>query len=184
MNKLYKIKGYVYTFEDRIHKHKLPKGLSYVLQTTDITSVLNTDGLSLSYSYESENPGKLSKSVVKDFSFTKVELLSYTKYGKRRGEPGSWLDYDRHMSIYSVPARIRHALRCTLTNKVLPQLKALESKPKFNVSVYYRTFHKNNYEPLDWGGIYIEQDRYGDKPIVLYRDKEFDLDKDVKELVT
>lgn len=31
---------------------------------------------------------------------------------------------------------------------------------------------------------YIEQDRYGDRPIVLYRDKEFDMDKEIKELGT
>lgn len=184
MNKLYMKEGYVHTFEDRIHKDKLPKGLSYVLQTTDITSVLSTDGLCLNYSCMTGNPQKLEKSVVKDFSFTKVELLSYTKYTKRWGEPGSAMDYNRHMSIYSIPAKIRYQFKNTLTYKVMPRLKDLESKPKFHVSVYYRTFHKNNYEPQDWGGIYIEQDRYNDKATVLYRDKEFDMDKEIKELVT
>jgi hypothetical protein len=176
--------GYVYNFEDRISKEKLPRGLSYVLQTKDITSVLSTDGLCLHYNCMTDNPQKLEKQVVKNFSFTKVELLSYTKYAKRWGEPGSMMDYNRNMSIYSVPAKIRYRFRNTLTYKILPFLKDLESKPKFHVSVYYRTFHKNNYEPQDWGGIYIEQDRYGDKPIVLYRDKEFDMDKEIKEIVT
>lgn len=168
---------HVYKFEDRIFKHKLPKGLSYVLQTKDIINVLDVDGLSLSYTYSANNPKK-----IENFSFTNVELLSYNKYEKRWGEPGSIMDYDRHISIYSVPAKLRKALRFTLTSNILSRLKNLENKPKFNISVYYQTFSKSNYEPLDRGGLYIE--RYGDKPVVLYRDKEFDMDKEIKELVS
>lgn len=175
-----------YAFEDRIHKHKLPRGVSYVLQTTDITNAISTDGLCLSYSYTAENPRKLKHKTLgkSSFSFTKVDLLSYHKYGRRQGEPGSWLDYDRHLIIYSVPARIRKVLRFALTANILPQLKLQESKPTFSIAVYYSCFNKSNYEPLDHGGLYIEQDRYSDKAKVLYRDKEFDLDKEVKELVT
>ena len=183
MNKLYTNKGYIYTFEDRIHKDKLPKGLSYVIQTTDITNILSKDGLDLHYSYQATNPCKPEKRHNGDISFTKVELLSYTKYARRWGEPGSMMDYDRHMSIYSVPAKIRYRLRNAIINHVLPKLKDLESKPKFHVSVYYRCFSKSNYEPLDRGGLYIEQDRYGDKATVLYRDKEFDIDKEIRELL-
>jgi hypothetical protein len=176
MNKIYQC-----TFEDRIHKHKLPKGFSYVLQTTDITEFLDKDGLALSYSYQADNPQKLEKSV--DFSFTKVELLSYHKRKERWGEPGAWDDYNRHLSIYSVPAKIRGSLRAALKTYVLPEIRNLERLPKFKLSVYYRTFHPNNYEPLDWGGLYIESDRYNDDAKVLYRNKEFDLDTEVKELV-
>lgn len=184
MNKLHMKEGYVYVFEDRISKDKLPKGLSYVLQTTDITSVLSTDGLCLNYSYQADNPRKPEKQHKGDISFTNVDLLSYTKRERRGGEPGTLFDYDRHMSIYSVPAKIRYRFRNTLTYKILPRLKDLESKPKFHVAIYYRCFSKSNYEPLDRGGLYIEQDRYGDRPIVLYRDKEFDMDKEIKELGT
>lgn len=183
MNKLYKIEGYKYAFEDRIHKRKLPKGLSYVLQTTDITSILGTDGLCLSYSYLSDNPKKIKKE--RDFPFTNVDLLSYTKRDYRMGEPGTEMDYHTHISIYSVPAKLRKAFRFALTSNILPRLKEMQqSKPKLNTSVYYRCFSKSNYEPLDHGGLYIEQDRYNDKAVVLYRDKEFDLDKEIKELVT
>jgi hypothetical protein len=173
-----------YTFEDRIHKQKLPKGFSYVLQTTDITKVLSTDGLALYYSFLAENPQKVEKSVVKKFSFTKVELLSYSKYAQRRGKPGGWDDYDRYMVIYSVPARIRGRFRSVLSEKILPFLNALEKRPKFHVSVYYRAFDKNNYKPLDRGGLYIEEDRYNENAKVLYRDEKFDLDEKLKELVS
>lgn len=180
MNKLYLNKNHVYTFEDRIDKHKLPKGLSYVLQTTDIANVLTTDGLSLSYSYSPDNPQKVEKQLgVKRFSFTKVELLGYHKHRHRGGEPGAWDDYDRSMVVYSVPAKLRKALRFALTSNILPRLKAFESLPKFNLSVYYRVFDKD----FDRGGLYIEQDRYNDKAKVLYRDKEFDLDKEIRECV-
>jgi len=172
-----------YTFEDRIHKQKLPRGFSYVLQTTDMTKVLSTDGLKLSYSFLAENPQKLEKSVVKRFSFTKVELLSYSKYAHRHGEHGAWDDYDRHLSIYSVPARIRGRFRSVLIEKILPFLKALETRPKFHVSVYYSAFDKNNYKPLDRGGLYIEEGRYSENAKVLYRDEEFDLDDKLRELV-
>jgi len=173
---------YVCKFEDRISKNKLPKGLSYVLQTTDITSVLSTDGLALTYSYSPGNPKKIRR--LRDFSFTKINLLSYAKYAKRWGEPGTIMDYDTHISVYSVPARIRYALRSALNTYILPQIKTIAEKySKVNLSVYYSTFHKNNWEPLDWGGLYIEKDRYNDKAAVLYRRKEFDIDKEVKEVV-
>jgi hypothetical protein len=175
-------KGYIYTFEDRIHKDKLPKGLSYVLQTTDITNIFSTNGLSLSYSYDADNPKKVKKE--RDFPFTIVDFLSYTKYVRRWGEPGSVMDYDRFMAIYSVPAKLRKTFRSILIIDVLPKLKNLESRPKLNISVYYKTFHKNNYEPLDWGGLYIEENRFNDKAKVLYRNKEFDLDKEIKECVS
>lgn len=173
-----------YTFEDRISKHKLPKGFSYVLQTTDISKILSTDGLALSYSFLAENPQKLEKSVVKDFSFTKVELLAYSKYAQRRGEAGTWSDYDRYMVIYSVPAKLRGLFRLNLIEKVLPVLKTLEKRSKFHLSVYYRVYHINNYKPLDWGGLYIEEDRYGEDAKVLYRDEELDVDEEIKEIVS
>lgn len=182
MNKL--SLAHKYTFEDRISKQKLPKGFSYVLQTTDITKILTTDGLKLSYSFLAENPQKLEKSVVKRFSFTKVNLLSYSKYGQRRGEVGAWDDYDRYMVIYSVPAKLRGPFRIALTEKALPFLKALEKRSKFNVSVYYRVYDKNNYKPLDFGGLYIEQDRYGEDAKVLYRDEELDVDEEIKGIVS
>lgn len=175
---------YVYKFEDRIHKHKLPKGLSFVLQTTDISSILDTEGLSITYSYMADNPQKpeKSKSVVKDFSFTKVELLQYRKREHPWGAPGSLMDYNRHMSVYCVPGKIRWSLRAILRSDVLPRIQKLESRPEFSLSVYYKTFHKNSYDLLDWGGLYIEQDRYGDKAKVLYRNKEYDIDKELRSL--
>lgn len=173
---------YFYKFEDKIFKYKLPKGLSYVLQTTDITEHLDTDGLSLTYKYEAENPKKPKRE--RDFSFTKVELLSYHKNGHRWGTPGSIMDYDRHMTIYPVPAKIRYSLRSILRSAVLPILKKQDSKHQFKLSVYYRAFSESNYAPLDRGGLYIEQDRYSDKRKVLYRNKEFNIDKEIKGVVS
>lgn len=174
---------YAAKFEDRIHKHKLPKGLSYVLQTTDITEVLDTDGLALSYHYDADNPKKVKKLLVKDFSFTNVNLLSYHKREHRWGEPGSLLDYNRYMSIYCVPAKLRWPLRAILRSDVLPRLKALESRQTLNLTVYYRVFDRSSYNLLDRGGLYIESDRYNDKAKVLYRNTEFDLDKEIRECV-
>ncbi len=122
--------------------------------------------------------------VVKRFSFTKVELLSYSKYAHRRGSAGAWDDYDRYMVVYSIPAKLRGVFRPTLIEKVLPFLKALETRSKFHVSVYYRVYDRSNYEPLDRGGLYIEQDRYGEDAKVLYRDEELDADEEIRGIVS
>lgn len=173
---------YICTFEDRIHKHKLPKGQSYVLQTTDISSVLETDGLSLTYHYSPDNPKKIKRP--RDFSFTRVELLSYHKRKQRWGAPGTWNDYDRSMTVYSVPAKLRGFLRPVLVAQVLPRLrKDLAKLNEFKISVYYRVYDRSNYEPLDRGGLYIERDRYDEDAKVLYRNTEFDLDTEIREIV-
>lgn len=180
---------YICKFEDRIHKHKLPKGLSYVLQTTDITKVLSTDGLAVRYSYQADNPRKPKQSKWEPshwdrYRNSSVDLLSYIKRTKRWGEPGSAFDYNRYLVVYSVPAKLRKAFRFCLITTVLPFLKTVEAKPRFNISVHYEYFNPSNYEPADRGGIYIEQDRYSDKAVVLYRDKNFDLDKEIKECLS
>lgn len=181
---------YICKFEDRIHKHKLPKGLSYVLQTTDITNVLPKDGLAISYSYQADNPKKPKPAAKWEpphwdrYRHSNVDLLAYIKRTKRWGEPGTMLDYDRYLIVYSVPAKLRKAFRAVLISTVLPFLGTVEVKPKFNISVNYQYFNPSNYGPLDRGGIYIEQDRYSDRSTVLYRDKEFNLDKEIKECLS
>jgi len=156
-------------FEDRIHKPKLPKGFSYVLQTKDIISILPTDGLSVSYRYLLKNPEKNGN------AFTTIDLLEYSKYD---GQLGSLLDYDTRLVVFSVPAKIRKVLQITLINEVLPILNNLN---RLNISVYYEHFNRSRYKHINRGGLYVEQDKYKGK--VLYHNKDFDIDKEVKEIL-
>ncbi len=90
--------------------------------------------------------------------------------------------------MFSVPAKLRRTLRNVLISEVLPFIKKIGDGPgKLNLEVYYRTFSKSNWEPLDRGGLYIEKRWKSDKLIpesqLLYRNKEFDIDEQIKEIL-
>lgn len=147
-----------------IKKHKLPKELSYPLQTSDITKFLNTDSLNIYYTYLYENYKK-EKNIY-------ISLISYTIYSAKIT---SELDYTSVLRIYSVPSRLRKPFRQALNTSVLSIIKDWQNKGH-SLAVYYR----NN--GLFCGGLYVEKDRYRDKAKVVYHDKNFNVDDEIKEL--
>jgi hypothetical protein len=155
-----------------ISKNKLPKGLSYPLQTKDIEGSLETEFLSLIYYYAPDNP--------KEFKWTTIINLLTLHEKSRQLE--HLIPYDYLMSVYSVNAKLRKKFRDILVAEVLPYLRKWQdaNHKGRGVSVYYHAFHASNWPHLDFGGIYIEADRYKPQSKMLYRNKDFNIDEDLK----
>jgi hypothetical protein len=155
--------------ETLIRKEKLPKGLSYPLQTQDIVNGLHTESLAIFYRYDCSNPGKMNK-------WTVIDLFDLHCYpDKTRTLVGN----NFSIGITSIESKLRKKFREILCKEVLPLAKTwqeLNNKGK-NLSVHYRVF-QDDY--LGYGGIYMEENRYGPKKKILYRNDSFNIDEDLK----
>ena len=100
------------------------------------------------------------------------------------GNDVKYWDYDTSMIIYSVPSRLRKNLRFAL-KEVLPIIKQWQNGNNKNheLTICYQRYNRSKWEPLDRGGLYIVQDRFKDKEKLIHRNTNFNLDKELKELV-
>ncbi len=165
-------------FEKRIRKTKLPKGFSHVLQTSDVIKTLDVNMLDLYY-----NNWLPSIDLPKrpNWWYAILPLLEYHEY--KHEHINTWdndLSFSRGLAVFPVYGDIRKKLRSALVEDVLPYLRLIQGKYKgHELSVYYSVFNKENYEPLDRGGIYIVDKKKKDE--VIFRHKGFNIDEDLKE---
>lgn len=153
-----------------IRKAKLPKGLSYPLQTQDIVNGLNTESIAVFYNYAYCDSKKLGQ-------WDSLCLFDLRRYPDK---VSTVVGHLFSMSVYSIESKLRKKIREVLCKEVLPFVKKwqeLNNKGK-GLSVYYQVFHED-YQGR--GGIYIEEDRYGPKKKLLYRNENFNIDEVIYE---
>lgn len=167
--------------EDIVSKDKIPKGMSYPCQTSDLMPLIDNSKIHISYGFR-KNPWG-------DNNNLRLDIMWVQCYSRKLAA-SSVVGNEFFMSVQSVPGKLRARIREKLRVDVIPFFKEWILKRHFGhilLAKYEMHKYKLGSSIIDntHAGLYIEDEKpnrkLGERGVIVYQDKSFDIDELMQE---